>query len=758
MKWKRITAAVLSAGLCAASLGGIQGFAQEESSAAMGRYLETSLEIPVQSIMDLVRMEDGTLRLAGNYEEGENGESKFGLFDSRDGGETWELAASLPPEYESAYTVTGTLDRQGGGAAVIMTEDGDSEDGYTWQILNFEGDGQAQAFPIPDQIFITNLAVSDGGSLAALTSNGQAMTLDRSSGETILELPASDAVDALGVFQNQALLLTGSEIQGVDLISGEPQARDESLNEALYTPGANYQSMTSTTYPIVFAEEGDRLYYATEEGIFSHTAGGSVVEQIVDGTLCSLASPSVGLIAMEASGEVFYAAVQDENGSGKILKYEYSADTPAVPETELTIYSLEDNTELRQAIVLYQTANPDVYINYQVGLTGEDGITVSDALRTLNTDILAGNGPDLLLLDGMSVDTYREQGLLADLSALVEELSESEGLLENITDTYRTEDGVWAVPGRFTIPVLVGESDVIRQVESLEDLKNLLLQADAGKPAIGPTDAAGLAEALYPVCAGSWRKEDGTIDSEKLSEYVSLVKEAYDVQMANLVSAYGQEYMDEYKAGIRDYFYSNSTLNWDGDFLYGMIGLLQGEFQMKLGQITTYFSTSEIATVNSQTGNCSYIPMPGQESGVFVPSNIYGVVSTSDRQEEAMDFICFLLSKEVQTQNLYFPLPVNRSAFESLLSSYAWGEETDYSMASSDSSTGEFVEFTYIWMTQEEAENFTALAESLDTPAYTDQIVRDTVLENVRLCLDGEMSEEETVNAVMQTINLYLAE
>ena len=63
-----------------------------------------------------------------------------------------------------------------------------------------------------------------------------------------------------------------------------------------------------------------------------------------------------------------------------------------------------------------------------------------------------------------------------------------------------------------------------------------------------------------------------------------------------------------------------------------------------------------------------------------------------------------------------------------------------------------------VYLYLEEAENFTALAESLDTPAYTDQIVRDTVLENVRLCLDGEMSEEETVNAVMQTINLYLAE
>ena len=79
MKWKRITAAVLSAGLCAASLGGIQGFAQEESSAAMGRYLETSLEVPVQSVMDLVRMEDGTLRLAGNYEEERTGNLSSGF-------------------------------------------------------------------------------------------------------------------------------------------------------------------------------------------------------------------------------------------------------------------------------------------------------------------------------------------------------------------------------------------------------------------------------------------------------------------------------------------------------------------------------------------------------------------------------------------------------------------------------------------------------------------------------------------------------
>lgn len=38
----------------------------------------------------------------------------------------------------------------------------------------------------------------------------------------------------------------------------------------------------------------------------------------------------------------------------------------------------------------------------EIGLTGEDGMTEADALRTLNTEILAGSGPDILRLDGMS--------------------------------------------------------------------------------------------------------------------------------------------------------------------------------------------------------------------------------------------------------------------------------------------------------------------------------------------------------------------
>ena len=63
----------------------------------------------------------------------------------------------------------------------------------------------------------------------------------------------------------------------------------------------------------------------------------------------------------------------------QLLKYTYSPDTPAMPEKELKVYSLEDNSDIRQAISVYQKEHTDVYVNLEVGITGEDGATVSDA-------------------------------------------------------------------------------------------------------------------------------------------------------------------------------------------------------------------------------------------------------------------------------------------------------------------------------------------------------------------------------------------
>ena len=135
--------------------------------------------------------------------------------------------------------------------------------------------------------------------------------------------------------------------------------------------------------------------------MYRYSFGGSVVEQVIDGNLNRISSPDISAISMvrDKDGN-FYLAVQDSaadmGSSGKILKYAYSPDTPATPDTELTVYSLTDNTYIRQVAALFQKKYPDIYLNLEIGITDEDAMTGTDALKNLNTEIMAGNGPDVL--------------------------------------------------------------------------------------------------------------------------------------------------------------------------------------------------------------------------------------------------------------------------------------------------------------------------------------------------------------------------
>ena len=56
----------------------------------------------------------------------------------------------------------------------------------------------------------------------------------------------------------------------------------------------------------------------------------------------------------------------------------------------------------------------------------------SDDIRTLNTELLSGNGADVLLLDGLPTQSYIDKGILEDITDLSEELMSSGEYLESM--------------------------------------------------------------------------------------------------------------------------------------------------------------------------------------------------------------------------------------------------------------------------------------------------------------------------------------
>lgn len=788
--WRKICAGAAAACISFNMVPGIPAKAGENDT-AMGRYLESDVALPEDIYaLDIVRTAENTLRIVGQDSDG-----IISMWDSSDGGENWEQTGVLPEEYADYY-LDIELDPQGGGAGVMMSEvtedaqvSGDAEEAqasdgaeeaqasggtetaqaadgvedsteaadmsvgrasYEYSLVSFDVQGNTQQAPLSDGLGFLHFTQS-GDLLYWFYSSGVCV-LDPATGEVLRTITQGN-VDSIGSCGKEALLLTESEVQRYDYTTGEPLLRDEALEDALYGDGVNYMAVTSHGGPIATAEDDEgRLYYATQKGIFSHVMEGSVVEQVVDGSLNSLGDPNTYFMGLAVLDQVFYVLTVDDNtAGGNLLKYEYHADVSSIPAKELTVYSLRENDAIRQAAVLFQKKNPDVYVNYQVGMSGTDGVTASDALRTLNTDILAGNGPDVLILDEMSVETYTEQGLLMDLDSVVSEISDSDGFLENIVDAYRTEELLPAVPSRFGLLVAAGEPELISTINGLDSIAELAASADV----MDPYDVVNIGEILYQNCAGSWKNEDNTINQEKLAGFVTGVRRVSDAYQENAsekakeeLSMYadGWEYMEEYNAGLAD------------DIAMGIMDLAAGEIKVKLGVLNDIIDYSGLVSVNGLNGACQETLLSAQQENVFVPFCTLGVLNTAKNQEIACDFVRYMLSEEGLSQNQGWGFPVNTKAFETEIYTDQFGEGGSYVVSSSGSDGNDYMELTYVWPTKEESDALYEMAKQADTCADTERVKHDVIMEEVNRCISGETSVDEAVNAIMQKLNLYLAE
>ena len=82
------------------------------------------------------------------------------------------------------------------------------------------------------------------------------------------------------------------------------------------------------------------------------------MEQIIDGALTSFSNPSMNMIGVTAYGENEFAALFS---GGTVALYKYDASVPTVPENMISVYSLEEQDAVRQAIAQFQTENPDTF-------------------------------------------------------------------------------------------------------------------------------------------------------------------------------------------------------------------------------------------------------------------------------------------------------------------------------------------------------------------------------------------------------------
>lgn len=755
-KWKRTVVygllTVMAVGCVGAKAYPVM--AQEKEGTA-GRYMEKEILLPETgcvSAEEICFLEDGTFRAVYRDQD-----ALLKIADSRDGGNTWtdprDLHKELFPGEKMKEPVSAALCSDGGIFSLWYGEDAayyQSADGEKREIplAEYAGNGMEiydAAFTASGSVIlmgqdaIYEISVKDGSLLRTYEK-----------GNTILDF---------GIVGNRLVVFVNDTIHYYDTETGEPLTDEPVLTEELCLKKDQSETETASSHSVVMTgSDEDGILYVNRGGMYLYYPGGTMVEQLFEGQETSVGLPETGLMDVETDeeGRVYLAAsdVSSEKPKGKIYCYQFDGEA-SVAETELEIYTLLTDPYIEQAAVMFQKEHPEIRIEIQEGMTGKDGVTATDAIKNLNTEIMAGEGPDVMLLDGLLEEDYIEKGMLEDISGIVE----SAGILENIRDVYTEEDGaVYRMPLRFGIPMIAGKAEDVDMADDLTSLKDMVKKHKADFfPGFFSAYKARVPQilltSLFELSSPSWMKKDGRVDEEKVREFLELTYEIYHADKE--YEGYAEDTSDSEEKETRWY-----EKNRRQEASPVMDLLLMGA-EKQLFSYGYLFSLDHVFLMNTmETENPEFTHrlFNGQEKNCFAPELILGISAAAREKEAAQMFVEFLFSEEQQKNGKEAGFPVRKSVYES---DEYWelGREGSFEGASSATYNGEMTELIDVLHSSDsQLKEIRELGKTLTTPVGRNRVLLDAVKKAGVPYLKNETDLDQAVRETISQVNLYLAE
>lgn len=783
---KRTLSLFLSACLLAGILSGCSnppgnGSEKPTGETPMGRYVEEQGEIleNMRQVYDFKSTGDGGFTFYGSIPlDDYSGKADFNLY-TVPAGSGPITSEKVPGLTEFAPTGVRDMARGADGTLYILYY---ADNSLRTSVAKSVNGGPFEPIEVPDMATPTDIGIMGPGSSISIGGSGSvsvgASTIDEDDDASAdggtpapTETPTGDApvvegaksysfsegdipakmASGIRALDDGFLVLYG--VQGVSRYAADGTLKGEFSGTAYgfstYTDGTtlllgNSDSTALWSYDLATVKQGEtytfdnftfttraymdaeNLYLADSTGIYRQAKGSTLWEKLVDGDLTSLVMPNLTISGFAADGNGGFGALLAAQDSMQFMRYAFSADTPTNPDTELSIFSLRDNNTVRQAIGEFQRRNPNVRVNFRVGMDDSSSATAEDIVRTLNTELLAGKGPDLILLDGLNMDSYIDKGVLLDLTDFVKGQT---GLLSNLTNAYEKDGELYGVPSRFTFPVMMGSAADVDGMNSLQTLVDRVVRDQGGdtrflRPSSELWSENGVEDLMdyYDAIAGGIVKDDGKLDEAALTAFFSAIQ-TLDKTL--------KQYTPQSDGSV-----AFVTMAISGGGAGGYEEINMGPSDLKEGK--ALFHTQEMAGIFALTfvsQNLSGLEnqklAPIFNSNAYTPKGGIGVNAAGKQQELALSFLEMLLSTTVQDNYLYDGYPVNSSSLDKLVADNLKGENDM---------------------------GFLAMCKTLNAPLRSDAVIRDAVRAQMKGLMDGSATPEQAAASVVEKTQLYLAE
>lgn len=728
--------------------GTVQSEAQGGFIGAKGAYVETNITPArrTDSVRGFVAQDGTLLCISSDLKR---------VYTSRDGGESWENEASgfQPSEDFLVYSEDFTWLEDG---RVLALPRAGAPDGSAAVLLG--ADGTMQPFPIAELdkalaegfgFFTLLLETLPGGRLfvgcqltpaqANAAAGGSAdnddvaaqyrlyyALIDLESGAVIADLSGMEIIAAAANEDTLYLLDPYGTVTARSLADGK------SLPEIEYHLPVGEASMSNTS----MAFGAGALYVLANKRVSRLRENGEF-ETVLDDdqyATASMATLFPHLLVTE-NGSIILCRNNRDLGAEWLYKYTWDENATANEEQTLRVWALEDNPTVRIAIGEMRGQNPDANIQLEIALWENIGLTAEDAIRALNTRLLGGDGPDVLILDGCPAESYARQGMMLDLSEKVD----TSAVLPNLVAPFVTESGLFYMPICVQIPLLLGSEEYLAQAQSLDALAALVKAGNTlpaqpnsvnvdplpqeQRPVLAPESLEELFNILWHTNAGAIMAGGG-LNSDALQSMLECL-----VTMS-----------DKYALGAG----GGLSLGVDGiGFPNGLSARISGAaiaYDREWAWMGTYMANSAVMLQMAMGGSGrAFSYFPGPEDGVFVPVCLVGINAGSSKTGLAAQFVNTMLSDAVQkTGTAGVGFPVTETGLN---------RQIRIGNLTTEQTKGEAYQLDYATM-----------FDGLHTPYMVDAVVRDMVWATVKKMCAGEMDVEGAVRQLEQNLKNYLAE
>lgn len=445
-----------------------------------------------------------------------------------------------------------------------------------------------------------------------------------------------------------------------------------------------------------------------------------------------------GIISMGNGRYIGRTSTYKSNMGNTGLVIYSKADPATITEKKIITYGgIGINEGMKQAAIEFNKENKDYQIEFR------DYSYEEDPGAKMTADILAGNVPDIIDLQWVSVDQYIAKGLLEDLTPYFEKDPEihKEDVIPAVWDAMETEGKHYYIASGFFLHSLIGKSKNVGTGSgwTYEELKEVLEKKGKETQLLSARNKTNLLSTL--LCVGvadfvDWNTGECSFDSEEFKALLEICNE-YGIEKESKDTSSDLELFEQEKLLLLNL---DESINLD---VFLMMDEIFGEDIHYIGY-----------------------PNKNKQGTYFSFVNRISMYAKSDVKEGVWEFIRTFMTKEYQGKPTfvdYGDMPTRQDCFDlEMEAAMAVREYTNELgidiMPRFCTNEYDGVEYEEKPMTQEQGNLFRELIYSTKCCEQYNDVILSVIEEESKQYFAAEKSLDETVDIIQNRVKTYVNE